>query len=122
MKIVLLFISGLFHRAISQSGGATAPWATKLTDSLKQAQRFASNIKCPTSNTKEMVKCLKEASPEQIQEGHKESTVCQNFFSIDIIAFISSHILLFSKKLNNVNFCLSLVKLQGINHTFRPYN
>ena len=66
---------GLFQRAISQSGNAQSDWAIKSSDPLKQAQRYADAVNCPTGDTNKMVECLKSATLSQLLDGHKETLV-----------------------------------------------
>lgn len=63
--------SGLFHKAIAQSGLATMPWAV-YPHPAKQAKRFAQQLNCPVGNTQEMVKCLKSKEAMDIVQVHRE--------------------------------------------------
>ncbi|KRT86636.1 hydrolase, partial [Oryctes borbonicus] len=58
---------GLFHRGISQSGTAINPWALQEA-SLDKAKRLAALMGCPTTNSKEIIKCLKLRNGNQIAE------------------------------------------------------
>lgn len=63
--------SGLFHKAISQSGLASMAWAV-YPNPAKQAKRFAAQANCPTEDTREMVKCLKSRDALELVSIHKE--------------------------------------------------
>ena len=79
---------GLFQQGISESGVATAIWATK-PDPAKQARRFANDLNCPSANTTAMVACLKGKSFYEILRIH------------DLAAFKVSQ--LFSESINSLN-------------------
>lgn len=66
--------TGLFHRAISQSGTALSPW-TIWPRPEAQAKLFASKLKCPTEKSDEMVSCMKSRSMQEIMIVHKEMMV-----------------------------------------------
>ena len=52
---------GLFHRGISQSGTALCPWAlTRPGLAKKKAKKLGELLKCPTSDSQRLLKCLKE--------------------------------------------------------------
>ncbi|XP_059615444.1 venom carboxylesterase-6-like [Phlebotomus argentipes] len=57
--------SGLFHRGISQSGCALNPWVFA-ERSKKKAKIVAEKLDCPTGSVKEMIKCLKSKSAQDI--------------------------------------------------------
>ncbi|XP_051166329.1 venom carboxylesterase-6 [Leptopilina boulardi] len=51
---------GLFHRGISQSGTALCPWGlTRPGLAKKQAEKLGKLMKCPTGDSRELLKCLK---------------------------------------------------------------
>lgn len=52
---------GLFHRGIAMSGAGTSQIPLK-TDQLDLAKKQAVLVNCATSNTQEMVKCLREVN------------------------------------------------------------
>ena len=56
---------GLFQRAISMSGTALASWA-RMRNPKEQAVRFAKRAKCPTADTKEMVRCLRKLPSQDL--------------------------------------------------------
>ncbi|GAB6024165.1 hypothetical protein CHUAL_014233 [Chamberlinius hualienensis] len=58
--------SGLFHRAIGESGTALSPWAV-VENPLYYAKKMAENFNCTTNNTNELVDCLREVDPYEIQ-------------------------------------------------------
>ncbi|XP_069359569.1 venom carboxylesterase-6-like [Maniola hyperantus] len=49
---------GTFHRGFASSGSAFAPWAYD-TKPAEKAKALATIVGCPTTDTREMVKCLK---------------------------------------------------------------
>ena len=57
---------GLFHRAISESGTALAPWATHTTASaVRHTESLARRMQC-TGDNKEMVDCLRQKPAEKL--------------------------------------------------------
>ncbi|KAF7996665.1 hypothetical protein HCN44_002311 [Aphidius gifuensis] len=63
---------GLFHRAISQSGTAFAPWAfMKTKHAVKNYQTLASHFNCTSINTIDTVNCLKTKKATEIIEADK---------------------------------------------------
>nr|AHJ81347.1 carboxylesterase [Locusta migratoria] len=50
---------GLFHRAISQSGVCTAPWAAPEPGLLDRARKVAAMVGCPTEPSAALVDCLR---------------------------------------------------------------
>lgn len=77
--------TGLFHRAISQSGTALAPWAV-VPDPKAYAVKLATHLKCPTTaadplaiTSEEILTCLKALSVEELNKGQFEfASVHQN--------------------------------------------
>ena len=66
---LLLFIPGLFQKALSQSGTALKPWAlTKYPG--EQARRLGMKMNCPTNSTKEIVDCLKSVDGRDLVKVH----------------------------------------------------
>jgi carboxylesterase type B len=58
---------GLFHRAISQSGAPGCPWA--IQKSVGEYTRLlAEDLNCPTSNSRELLACLKNTEAAEILE------------------------------------------------------
>ena len=58
---------GLFHRGISQSGTVLCSWALSRPGlAKKKAQKLGQLLKCPTSDSKELLRCLKEKSHIEI--------------------------------------------------------
>ncbi|XP_066593320.1 carboxylic ester hydrolase [Prorops nasuta] len=58
---------GLFHRGISQSGTAYCPWTlTQPGEAKKHAKMVAEKLKCPSKDSKAMLKCLKTKSAVDI--------------------------------------------------------
>ncbi|XP_069696460.1 esterase FE4-like isoform X3 [Periplaneta americana] len=59
--------NGLFHRAISQSGTALAPWALSPPGLMKQYSRMlAASLACPIAPSIEMLACLRHRDAEDI--------------------------------------------------------
>lgn len=59
--VVSPIASGLFHRAIAQSGGIT--WQAKFeTEYLETAKKLAGKLDCETDNVTAMVECLQKVS------------------------------------------------------------
>lgn len=58
---VLCFVfSGLFHKAISESGTALVPWAEAAPGEPKlNAFRLAKFLNCPQAPSERMIKCLR---------------------------------------------------------------
>lgn len=64
---LFFFFSGLFHRAISQSGTAVGLWGlTKSNVAKNHAQRLAAHVGCPKENSIELVNCLREKDAREI--------------------------------------------------------
>ncbi|KAF5304022.1 hypothetical protein FQA39_LY01807 [Lamprigera yunnana] len=58
---------GLFHRGISQSGTALAPWGL-VNNPLENAVKLAHAVGCPTISTKELKTCLKSKPATTLYE------------------------------------------------------
>lgn len=56
---------GLFDRAIMQSGATSCPWALQ-RDVGEYTKTLAQLVSCPTSSSKEILKCLRQKTPEEI--------------------------------------------------------
>jgi hypothetical protein len=58
---------GLFHHAISQSGATGCPWA--IQKSVGEYKRLpAEDLNCPTSNSRELLACLRKTEAVKILE------------------------------------------------------
>nr|QCC89025.1 carboxylesterase 10 [Meteorus pulchricornis] len=58
---------GLIHRGISQSGTALCPWVlTRPGLAQKQAKRLGEFLNCPTTNSAELVRCLRKQNAADI--------------------------------------------------------
>lgn len=64
---VLFYPTGLFTRAISNSGFALAHWSF-IRKPKEQSEIFAKKLGCPTQSTHEMVECLQKVSSYRIAE------------------------------------------------------
>ncbi len=66
-----IFLLGLFHRAIAQSGATGCPWA--IQHSVGEYTRIlAEDVNCPTSNSRELLACLRITEAKQIMESRKK--------------------------------------------------
>lgn len=55
-----MYETGLFHRAISQSGTADCRWAVaKPGSARKKATKLAKLLACPSKDSKQLVDCLR---------------------------------------------------------------
>ena len=74
IHLLLLFFDkykGLFHRAIAQSGSASCPWA--LQKSVGEYTRIlAEDLNCPTSNSRELLDCMRKTEAEKIMDSMKK--------------------------------------------------
>lgn len=62
---------GLFHRAIAQSGSTRCPWAH--TKSIGAYTRIlAEDVNCPTTNSKELLKCLRSKDVKEFLDSKKK--------------------------------------------------
>ncbi|XP_046453233.1 esterase E4-like isoform X4 [Daphnia pulex] len=69
---------GLFHRAIAQSGATGCPWA--LHRSVGEYTRLlAEDLNCPTSNSRELLACLRNIDAKQIMESRKKLMIPISF-------------------------------------------
>ena len=57
---------GLFHRAILQSGAATAVTTNEQNQPLKRTEAVAKMVNCPTESMKETLKCLRGKTMEEL--------------------------------------------------------
>ncbi|XP_046639318.1 venom carboxylesterase-6-like isoform X1 [Daphnia pulicaria] len=76
---------GLFHRAISQSGAPGCPWA--IQKSVGEYTRLlAEDLNCPTSNSRELLACLRNMEAAKILE-FKRKLVIPIALSLVPVAF-----------------------------------
>ena len=68
---------GLFHRAIIQSGSALCDWSIE-KDPLDYTKSIAVRMKCPSSDSDAMIKCLRGRSTQQLIGLQKELQVLSN--------------------------------------------
>ncbi|KAL0280380.1 UNVERIFIED_CONTAM: hypothetical protein PYX00_001684 [Menopon gallinae] len=61
---------GLFKRGYSFSGSVLCPWAFQ-RDGVEKAKKLATNLGCPISDSKTMVKCLRRRPARKIVEQQK---------------------------------------------------
>lgn len=66
--------SGLFSRAIHQSGSSINYWAV-YRNVKEQAKRFAAKFGCPTATSVDIVKCLKSQNAKTLVLAHRELMV-----------------------------------------------
>ncbi|XP_046639317.1 venom carboxylesterase-6-like isoform X2 [Daphnia pulicaria] len=65
---------GLFHRAIAQSGSTRCPWALQKTVG-EYTNSLASNLNCPTSDSRQLLQCLRRRSARQIIMDRKKNVM-----------------------------------------------
>ena len=74
IHLLLLFVDkciGLFHRAIAQSGSTGCPWA--IQKSVGEYTRIlAEDLNCPTSNSRELLDCMRKTEAEKIMDSMKK--------------------------------------------------
>ena len=64
----------MFHRAITQSGATGCPWA--LQKNVGNYTRIlAEDLNCPTSNSRELLDCLRNTEAEKIMDSRKKLTM-----------------------------------------------
>jgi carboxylesterase type B len=81
-------MTGLFHRAIAQSGSAFCPWAAEdPAIARSKAFRLGEALGCKTSDSKELVEFLMKVPAQQLTEGI-EKTLMEEV-SVNSIAVIS---------------------------------
>lgn len=80
-KCGYLCLTGLFHRAISQSGSALCPWGMMKRPKWR-AQLQAVLVGCPSAPSQELVKCLQTKDAYDIIE-----TFPKHFVSIALATF-----------------------------------
>ncbi|XP_060705890.1 bile salt-activated lipase-like [Hemiscyllium ocellatum] len=61
--------TGLFKRAILQSGVALAPWAVRLDDPSIWAEKLASILFCPVNDSLRLISCLQEKQTVELVKG-----------------------------------------------------
>lgn len=67
-------ITGLFHRAIAQSGSALCPWAAEDPAVARtKAFRLGEALGCKTSDSKELVEFLMKVPAQQLTEGTEKA-------------------------------------------------
>jgi len=65
----MCYITGLFHRAIAQSGSALCPWAAEDPAVARtKAFRLGKALGCNTSDSKELVEFLMTVPAQQLTE------------------------------------------------------
>lgn len=77
---------GLFHRAISNSGGLLGPARSGVA--REQAVRLAELMNCPTNDTETIVECLRQISPEDMIFSGLSFPIVVESFESDEPAFI----------------------------------
>lgn len=77
---------GLFHRAISNSGGLLGPARTNVAK--QQAVRLSESVNCPTGDTAEMIECLRNVSMENFIFSGLSFPIVVESFESDEPAFI----------------------------------
>ena len=65
----MVLVTGLFHRAIAQSGSALSPWAFDDPQTAgRKAFRFAESLGCATSDSYEMLEFLMRVPARRLVE------------------------------------------------------
>lgn len=77
---------GLFHRAISNSGGLAGPARSGVA--RQQATRLAELMNCPTLDTAAIIECLRRISPEDMIYSGVSFPIVVESFVADEPAFI----------------------------------
>lgn len=72
--------SGLFHRAIAQSGTSALSLAQWPDPTFEEPKKLAVAVDCPTSNMEYMVDCLRKIRPDVLAEAslYKDPVVRKN--------------------------------------------
>ncbi len=68
MHLISPLSKGLLHGAISLSGTAANYWANRATNHAEIAARTAEVFNCPTSNSKDLIECLRDVDAEALAE------------------------------------------------------
>ena len=62
---ILILLKGMFHRAIIQSGTSKCPWSLQ-TPVGEYTKILAEHLDCPTTNSREILDCLRTRKAEDI--------------------------------------------------------
>lgn len=94
---VFLFVPGLFHKAISESGTGLVPWAEAPPgEALRNAFRLAKLLDCPQTPSDKMIACLRDRdSYDIINTEHQlyvstAYVIALSFFYLPIYIYIST--------------------------------
>ena len=75
---------GLFHQAIAESGVDLSIWATQpVSFGLQKAKELAKELDCATSNSKDMMDCIRSKEDTDIEEASE--SVIANFRYVDYL-------------------------------------
>lgn len=70
------YLTGLFHRAISQSGTIHCPWALHQPgQAKKKAIHLGSMLNCPTTSSIELVNCLRKINAVDIIKMQEQMSI-----------------------------------------------
>lgn len=73
---ILWFKTGLFHRAISQSGSGHCPWTlARPGTAKKKATKVAELLSCPSKSSKNLIECLRNKNAIDIIATDREFQV-----------------------------------------------
>jgi len=81
-----MYLLGLFHNVIMQSGSAASFWAIdEKPVAISKAHDFSSKAGCPTTTSKEILECLKNKSVKELLEAQAKLYVCyqKNFLLLN---------------------------------------
>lgn len=84
--------TGLFHRAIAQSGSTRCPWAIQY-DVGEYTNQVAEILNCPTTSSQELVDCLR--TKEAVDIINAKDRYLTSFVSLVIVFFCSLIIVYF---------------------------
>ena len=118
----------MFQRAISQSGVANAPWALQ-PHALKNAQKLAKLVDCPSNDKREMIDCLKKAPARTLVEAFSKGMVTAPFLPMTFVPridkeakkpFLPEHPLALMKegRINKVPWMTGVAREEGLGFVY----
>ncbi|CAG2234740.1 NLGN [Mytilus edulis] len=77
---------GLFSRTISESGVAMSAWGYNTRDKMLDfTKRMATNLKCPTTNDRDMLACMRNMPAQDIVDKSRVGTESENLFRPEFV-------------------------------------
>ncbi|XP_052086543.1 neuroligin-4, X-linked-like [Mytilus californianus] len=77
---------GLFSRTISESGVAMSAWGYNTRDKMLDfTKRMAINLKCPTTNDRDMLACMRNVPAQDIVDKSRVGTESENLFRPEFV-------------------------------------